>query len=298
MASEDASQVRWVELSTRCERERYTALSEELAKAGIANEVAFIEAPLAEFEPRLSEVKSEFAQIRIGGGLREIAYRTAERMPSTLLTVRSADAYVCERGEWWPRNFLVDGLQQAIAEEFGQLDLSGGVFVLGANADARAVITALFKVGYRRFSISDNDEDVALALTEELQATHFGVQFQAVPRHLVTQLPGVNSVAVNTLPLGTDDGILGELFYFNFLKPGGIWLDLPLVPRNPALATEAASVGATVEESAGVLARVDFAWAQAAFGERAKAIDLSRLRERYIAISEASVVVIEPPPVE
>lgn len=223
-----------------------------------------------DFPGELERALREFDQIRLGGELCEEALRLVTRIPSTLLTLKCADAFVNERGDWWLRNYLVAGLQEAIAAELKGLDFNGGVFVLGSAAEARASIAALVRVGFRRFLITDVDEERGERFVTEARSTYFKVQFDFVPRHMITQLPGVNSIAVNTIPGGRDQGMLAELFYFNFLKSGGVWLDLALSGVDPALEAEAKNAGALVEPGANPIARADVLWATACYGTRLK----------------------------
>lgn len=277
--------VKWVEISDCCDRKRMMALSEEMTAAGLENSVTFIECGPDGFGKALDEAERTVDQIRVGGGLREIAAQFTNRLPSLILTLRSVDAFVQENGQWWPRNFLLDGLGSSISEDLTKLDLTGAVFVIGANADARAAIAAFVRVGYSRFNVADMDDGRARELVEELRRSYFKIQFQAVARHIVTQLPSIHSVAINTIGQ-EDDGILGELFYLNFLRQGGVWLDLPLVSANDSLVGEARSVGAFVEPSALVLDRVDRAWVKSCFGV---ALGADSYRERLFAISSQTM---------
>jgi shikimate 5-dehydrogenase len=266
--------IRWIELSTTCERERFTALSEALKIAGVANEVEFREIKPNEFDKALKECCASFDQIRIGGELCELAAKNPERQPSTILTLKAVDSYVREAGaqntknhaSWWPRNFLFEGIQHSLVNDVVNLDIGGAVFVLGATAEARAVIGALVRIGFKRFTICDPAATKGQALLRELMQSYFSVQFQLVSRQFITQLPGIHSIAVNTLKNGEDDETFAELFYFNFLKPGGVWLDLPMKNANTLLEAEANAVGAFVESSLRVFRCADLAWAKACFG--------------------------------
>jgi hypothetical protein len=280
--------VRWVEISTECERARMQALSEELAAHGIPNEVSFIECGVGEFGDVLLEAQDRFDQIRIGGELRDLAPKFVTRLPSQILTLRSIDAFVKEDGEWWPRNYLVEGLGASIAEDLKNLDFTGVVIVIGAGADGRAAVASFVRVGFNRVNIVDTDDERAEALVEDLRRSFFSVQFQAVSRHRITQLPSVHSVAVNTLAK-TDEAFAADLFYLNFLKAGGVWLDLPLVSTNGALTTEARGVEAVIESSAAVLDRVDRAWARACFGALGARLSSESYRARLERISQSSL---------
>lgn len=283
-----SSVLRWAEIAIRCDRERYTGLSELLREKGIENEVEFIETTPDDFAAVCEDAKTRFDQIRVGGALAEPAATLTDRLPSALLTLRSADALVYLDGEWWPRNFLIEGLQRSIASDLAHLDFLGGVFILGATAEARAVVAALSRVGFTRFNISESDATRGQEFVEQMRKTYFQTQCQFVPRHMITQLPGVHSVGVSTIREVEDDGLLTELSYFNFLRSGGIWLDLPFVPLSSSLENEARNVGALVEPSYRVWARADQFWLESCVPGGA-AISVEAVIEKYKQISMGSI---------
>lgn len=260
--------VRWCAIADEArssEKRRFESLSQALREAGIENEFEFLIADKASAAAVLDKAKSEFAQIRLAGSVGAWILPTLERVPSSLNFSRAADAMVCEYNEWWPRFYLVEGLNQMLSLDASTLDLSGSVFIFGATPEARAAAAALSKIGLNRVVLSDPDDAKASAFVEELKRADFGTQFQAVPRAQITQIPGICSVAINTLSTLSEKETATELAYFNFLKPGGFWLDLAIFPLNATLQTEAQSVGASLFSGAHALALTDRLWAEAAF---------------------------------
>lgn len=254
--------MRWCEVGNEPSTVRFQALSEALTKAGVENEYTFIE--FTGDPEKIFARAEQFDQIRLTGEAASRILSYSPRTPSTLLPLRAADSYVKEAdGNWWPRCFFVDGLNRTFAHSKLDLDFSSGVFILGANPESRWVIASLSRIGYNKVSLCEPDEVRGQAFVEELKKSYFKLQVQFVPRHLLTQLPGVHAVGVNTLFEGRDDGALAELFYFNFLKPGGAWLDLALFPYNQSLEAEAKSVGATLIPGHRVVAIADCLWAKA-----------------------------------
>jgi shikimate 5-dehydrogenase len=257
--------IRWAEISDQPQPERLAAVSSALKSAGVDNEFVEIAAGEADFADVLERAKSEFDQIRIGGSLRDLVPSVSIRFSSSLLAIKSADALVQTKDGWWPRNFLSEGIHRSIVLDMQDIDLSAAVFILGATPDARAAASALSKVGFSRFTISDPDEARGQSLVGELESSYFKVQFQFIPKYLITQLPKTHSIAVNTLVKGRDQGTLADLIYFNFLEIGGVWLDFAINPPNPDLLVEAEAMGAVIELGARVLARTDLLWAEACF---------------------------------
>lgn len=276
--------LRWCDLTDRTDelaRSRFQILDEELKKAGLQTELVFETADPANLRGVLDRARSSFAQIRFSGRLGTSVIPLFDRLPSALISLKACDSLVSENGDWWPRFFLVEGLNQTIASDAAALDLGGSVLILGATSEAKATVAALSRIGFNKMILSDPDEKIGWAFVEELRRSFFGIQFQSVARKAVTQLPGICSIAVNTLTAIEDAKSIGELAYFNFLKPGGFWLDFSIFPLNSDLQSEAFSVGASSISAARVLARTDCLWAEAAF--RVK-IDFEAYASRLAAL--------------
>ncbi len=244
---------------------RYQALDKALQAAGLETSFEFLIADQSNMGEILEKAKLEFSQIRFAGQSGSWVLPLLIRLPSSVMSLKSADALVYDQKEWWPRFYLVEGLNQMLAKDVSALDLSGSVFIFGATCEARAAIAALSKIGFNKMIISDPDEAACSAFVEEMKRSYFGTQFQSVARQFVTQLPGVCSIAVNTLSAAEAKEAATEIAYFNFLKAGGMWLDLSIFPLNSALQAEAVSVGATILSGAHGLALTDQLWAKSVF---------------------------------
>jgi shikimate 5-dehydrogenase len=255
---------KWCVITDFKDEPRFQILNETLKASGVPTEFTQIQATPATLAEALEEAKTTQNQIRIGGRLGAHVLPLLERLPSSVLSLRACDALVCDNNEWWPRFYLVEGLNQTIAHDAATLDLGGSVLVIGATPDARATVAALSRIGFSKMIVSDPSEAACSSFVEELRRSYFGIQFQIVARKAVTQLPGVCSIAVNTLLQSEDSEALNELAYFNFLKPNGFWLDLAILPPNTNLETEALSVGASIISGARALAMTDKIWAETA----------------------------------
>jgi shikimate 5-dehydrogenase len=186
---------------------------------------------------------------------------------------------------WWPRNYVCDGLRRVLVGAGRNLDTSGAVMILGATPYARAITSIFVKVGFRRFSIVDANEAQGFELIKDLERYYFNTDFQFVARGMVTQLPSVHTVAVNALAIGHDESSARDLFFFNFLKPGGLWLDLAFQTHS-TLAAEAAAIGALVEPGYKVAAWTDFEWARDVVGVN---LDPESLARRYESVARTDV---------
>lgn len=261
--------IKWAEIADFSETIRMKTLSLALTRAGLENEVTFLGANRTNVADVVKQAQKEFSQIRIGGDLCADVLDLFENVPIAPKQIGAADSLLLIPGpkgrQWWPRNFLTEGFHRAIVNDVKSLNTSSAVFVLGTGWEARSAIAALTKIGFRRFTISDKHDQIDESFIASLQRTHFDVDFQFVARAMITQLPSVHSVALNTLVKGRDDGALDELIYFNYLELGGVWLDLPLIPSNDALAEEADAAGAFVEPGIKVAVATDALWAEACF---------------------------------
>lgn len=272
----------WVEIADEPNRLRYDCLSEALQSAGVENTVAYVATDVEGFPGAFSAAIQTYQQIRLGSLFYEQVLGLTTQMPAQMLTLKSADSFVQNQTEagrqWWPRCFLAKGLARALVTDVKSIDLTAAAFVLGAGGETRAVVAALAQLGFKRFSLSDSDENRARALVTDLRRCHFGAQFHFVSRQSITSLPSVHSVAVNTMAIGHDDGMLAELFYFNFLKGSGIWIDLRPGPKNQDLEAEAKAVGAVVLPAHRVLMWTDVEWASESLAVK---LDLESLAQAY-----------------
>jgi hypothetical protein len=273
--------IKWTEIALTPSVWRYEVLSEELKLCGVEN--TFIPTQVANLDvvqDTIASAKNEFAQIRLGAKLGEVVLHEDANLPAQLLITRGADALVPELGQWWPRCFYFDGVTRTLVQDLTNLDLRGGVFIMGANWEARVLIAALTRAGFQKFLVSDIEEAPAQKLVKDLERIHFGVSFQYVQKELVTQLPGTNSIAINILSLVEHPGLVSDLSYLNFLRPDGVWIETQPYPENSPLTVEALSLGVQVEPALHLVSNVDAVWAEYCFKTK---IDLPRYREALSA---------------
>ena len=265
--------VQWAEVGTHCDEIRFRALSKAMNDAGFTNQVSFITGSEDEFATKLNEATAKNKALRLGGSYCLQAARAMHIVPRVLMSIGAADSLTppsdkehagLKSEDWWPRCFLADGLLRLTVTEIKKVDLGGGVFILGTGCEARAAVSAMIRLGFSRFTISDLTGENDNMLMGELRAAYFQCQFQFVSRHLITQLPSVHSVAINTLVRAGEDDGLSELYYLNFLKPNGVWLDFTTHP-NPTLEGEARALGSTIESGIRIAAWTDCEWASEVF---------------------------------
>ncbi|GEM_PF-5131307 len=276
---------KWVELGEGEPDRRFLILERVMNENGLENKFDWsLLSPEQDLRDRIQELSGQHTQIRVSGAWRDRVKDAIDTWPATLLTLKSADALVCDNQIWWARNFLSDSIQILIAEQLNGLDLSSAALLIGATPETRAAIHALVRVGICRFLISDRNESLAQELVHQLEKLYFNVKFEFVKCEMITQLPASTSVAINTLSHQDYSKELAELSYLNFLIPGGTWLDLSLGPKSESLDEEAKIVGAQVISGWTAWARSDLLWInyiEVGTSQSRNSISLSQLSDAY-----------------
>lgn len=258
----------WAIVSDRpCVNDHVEALSAALKKAGVENSARIINATPEALGETIAQLRTEKVRaIRLEGSLPGFALAHFSSAPSNLRILKSADT-ICfdENGDEWLKSVMYDGFSRFIAHELKTIDLTGAAIVVGTGTQSNAIIAALARVGFNRILIVGDDDSDGTAYVDSLKHSFFGVNFQYTPRQHVMNLPGVHSVAVNTIRAVDDSTGLAELFYFNFLKPGAFWVEVPYERPNSALIQEANNAGAIVKDALDLLVHLDWIWAETCF---------------------------------
>lgn len=268
--------IKWTEISEKPSEWRFRALSEELKKCGFENHFEPTATLPDDFGSAIESAKLNYSQIRVGSDYAEHALRYFPDLPADLLNLKAVDAFVPDRGAWWPRCFYFEGVIRTLVRDLKDLDLGSGVFIMGATWQTRVIVAALTRAGFNKISLSDIDDTRGQKMVKELERLNFGSTFQYVQRSMVTQLPGTSSIAINVLSLVEFPEIVSDLSYLNFLRPDGIWIETEAYADDSALTIEAVSLGTQVEPALHLVSNVDEAWADRCFNVK---IDLHRYQE-------------------
>ncbi|HEX4925411.1 MAG TPA: hypothetical protein VFV50_15060 [Bdellovibrionales bacterium] len=286
--------LKWAEIANPVSKERYSLLSEALKAAGVDNEVSFIESSIDSFSTDLRDAKQKFDQLLIGNPFTELAFDPKAELTSSILHVRAIDALSkTPDGHWWPRSILHDAFIQSLAHKVKVVDMSGTALIVGAVGPARAVITALGRIGFTKFNLADRFQERGQMLIKDLRRSFFNMTFEFVPQSGITALPGMHSLLVNCTPFNEEDELLQEMQYFNFLKEGGSVVDLVTVPPKTPLLVEAEHIGARIVRGDEVAAAVDLLWAQLVTGKK---LELPGYDEQlYERLSKLTASAYKPP---
>ncbi|MCC6276547.1 MAG: hypothetical protein IT289_01385 [Oligoflexia bacterium] len=263
---------------------RWVALKKMLVEAGVDFEVETLISPAEEFEKNLNQVRTEDLDA-IGFG-----YEYYSLVPKLLAqtTQEAIKAGVCsclikEKGGWWPRDCISEAFVRAISHEVKELDLNSRAFVAGAGGLGRLVAEALVKLGFKGITLTDQNEEKGRELLANLQKSLFQVDFRFIEHRHITTLAGVHSIAVNTTELVLENELLDELYFFNFLKAGGVVVDMTLVPTETPLIDEAKVWGARFLSGDCVTAYLDAFMVEKLCDFK---LDIGRYREALKALAD------------
>lgn len=161
------------------------------------------------------------------------------RLPTHVNWLATADSLVFESKEWWPRLYLYDSLRTVVVSHFRELDIGLEGYVVGANRMGRAAVAALAGLGFSKISLVDEDEDKIKAEAAYLSRYLFGVRIEGVPSYMLTEREAPGSMTVNTKVLPDNSTVLTDLSYFNFMKTGGVVIDISECTSQNTLLQEA-----------------------------------------------------------
>jgi len=257
---------KWVEIALQNNRVRHEALSLFLRDSGFENSVDFIETGEEDFKKNLPAWLAQFDSIRVGHGLGEVVVPLFNRHGMVVERIRAADSIMKIDGEWWLRAYAVDGFSRILSRVGKKFDLDSRVLLVGTGAAARVAMTALFRVGFRQFTVSNLEEKKATAFIGDMKKFLLGAVITFVPREGLILLPGQHGVLVNTTQLAKDNPLLEDLYYFNFFKTGGLAIDFSISPVETPLLIGARDVGASCVHGYQISACTDIIWAEEVMG--------------------------------
>jgi shikimate 5-dehydrogenase len=254
---------RWLEVSVEPYAERYEVLSEQLNSQGCSNTFENFKLPSTKEEwLKLKPKLDEYQGVRLGRGWGEGILKLIPDHSVHVAQLGAADCLVKSEGAWWPRSAAYEGLLETLAPVGEHFDLRSQVLIVGAGAMARTGIAVLFREGFKKFSVTALDQDRGRALLEQLRRVFIGAEFKFVPKDELILLPGVYGAVLNTTPSTTDNTLLQELAYFNFMAPRGVAIDLYFTPPVTQFLLDAKDVGAQIVPGFKVAAATDRVWAQ------------------------------------
>jgi shikimate 5-dehydrogenase len=258
--------MKWCVISDETNHRRHETLSQALKDHGIENTMTPLPATLDTFSQVLKSAQTTFDQIRIGSPFGDQMGKIGIHSTELISRIQSGDAFIKKNQIWWPKSYLFGGMVKQFNLNVKAIDLKSSVFIVGAGASSRVAIAAFSQMGFLKFHITDRDSKKGMDLVASVKKTYFNVDFQFVPQSAIMVLPGSNSVLVNTTPITTENKILLDLYYFNFLKKPSTVIDMNLYPIPTPLCKEASELGADCIHGYQIAAQVDVDWAKEVTG--------------------------------
>jgi shikimate 5-dehydrogenase len=235
----------FIEITDRPWAQRWDVAKKLLGEAGVELNAEICEASKDNFESILKEKLASSAQlILFGPGFHSLAVKCLAQSTQMALLSGICSCLVKEKDGWWPRDYIAESMVRAISYEIKELDISSRALVAGVGGLGRFVVEALVKLGFEGITLTDQDVELGKESLEQLKRSMFQVDFRFISHQHITTLAGVHSIAINTTPLVLENELLDELYFFNFLKSGGVVADLILTPPETPLIDEAKLWGA------------------------------------------------------
>lgn len=262
------STLNWCEIGST-KTHRYDVLSQHLSSKGIQNQFTFIETSNENLKEKIEEAQSQKQVIRLNPKFFDAAIPYINKNLRDLEKIKAIDGlHLTPKNEYWPEILFKDALIEYLTIKVKNLDVSQKVFVVGACGMARAVIAALIKLGYSKINITSDNESGAEELIQDFKNIFFHVEFEFTKKNDVTILPGIHGIVVNTFSVLESDMALNEIYYFNFLKKGGLVVDLIDVPTDSPFTKIAKDIGAEVIAGYEFLAYYDLKWVEMITGQK------------------------------
>lgn len=167
----------------------------------------------------------------------------ATRLSSEVRSTGACDLLVREKETLWPHNILAEVLQELVVEKAPKLDTQAFAYVTGVGPWARTVIAELIQMGYSKLCWVADDVAVIQPAVAQMRDAFFGVQLYGLPSDDLTLQANNGSLLVNTISESENPEFVMDLAYFNFVKRGGLVVDLHLEPEEKSLLYEAGQVG-------------------------------------------------------
>ena len=240
---DQAKTLKWCVVGFKFGRTRYELLGQWMTEKGLSHQLEFIELAPTEFTAEFTEILNNYDQVRIESPHGLSTYAHFKRHEAMMSQLKSVDCVVKDDlGQWWCRSLTYKSLCEALQGVGERIELERPVLIVGAGSSARAALAACAKMGFKKFNITNKYDDQGLELIREMKENFFGLDFEFIPQHRLTLLPGSNCIAINTTPNDPSNDLLNELYYFNFLKKNGVVVELNFSPMHTQLIRESLEI--------------------------------------------------------
>ncbi len=253
---------KWAKLAQRTVKSRFLFLVDFLKKSGIDIEFEFLEVEPRDFPEQLKLAKQKFGVIRIGDPFHQRIIDELDVIPNDVRQVNNVDLLLKEHTKWNAYCFMHEALFRALAFAQKPIDRSQSCLVIGSGSSFGALVFALYKIGFRRFLLSGNDEANIQKYIKHCTDYFLSIDASYVSPNELTLIKPECSIMVNCIDLEQNAQIIKDLIYFNFLQSSGIVVDFNLSGSAAVMVEEAKSSGFSVITGPDVASSYDFLFVQ------------------------------------
>lgn len=181
--------------------------------------------------------------VRVEPNLSAEWLRTCPVLPMPVSLFRVADVFLRHEDRWEPSLLLERALHDVIVRQGKNLDLHESAYVIGEGADLRVLGGVVLGLGFRRVCLVGEDERDCIEQKELLQQFYLSAEIVPLPAHALTLQTVGASLLVNALDLTSRQELASDLAYFNFMKRGGLVVDMMALRMNNVMLEEALRAG-------------------------------------------------------
>lgn len=172
---------------------------------------------------------------------------------------------------------LENALHDVIVSQGRGLDLRDNAYVIGAGGALGAGAAVALGLGYQRVHLVAEDDAPTTREIRALEKFFLGSEVRPVSAAALTLQPSSASLLINLLDLEKNPELSADLAYFNFMRRGGLVVDLTPSAGGKDLSVEAEQAGLRVLPAFEVTAEYEMLFA------RRLGLDLEPDRKDFLA---------------
>lgn len=173
--------------------------------------------------------RSDLAAVYVSPEYSENIKNLLTSIPQEVLECNAFDVLVFDK-RWWPRITLREAIRELIVARAPKLDTQSVAYVAGLGGSLRASVATVVQMGFKKVKLISDAEDESEQIAQLLSRKFFGTEISVLSNEQIIRQPNHASVLINNLKF--DHPLQKDLSFLNFLKPGGLVIDLNLVPRS------------------------------------------------------------------
>lgn len=161
-------------------------------------------------------------------------------LPAQVRFLEVADVFFMSNGRWWPSVLVVDAVKALIIKRARSLEIRDVAYVVGAGPLAVCMASILLGLGYSRIKMVSEDGKQTLQDITKLSRHFLKAEISYVDAAVLTAEDTPASCLIIAQDLHENGNLLTDISYFNFMKRGGLVIDLNLSQGSSVILEEAA----------------------------------------------------------